>query len=121
MRREGVGWRLEIDRDRIAFQVLIGSDNWALELSLAEFEQLRGLCARLICEYEKCLEQLMPEEKLQLELEQDCWWLELNGDSNNWSLRFVLTPTVGQRGAEGGWDDTAAPAFCRALALADVC
>ena len=121
MQREGLGWRLAIDKKRSSYQVLIAAEAWALELTIEEFEQLRNLCAKLIDQYESCKEQLMAEEKLELCLEQGSWWLELKGDIRSWALRFVLTSAAGLRGAEGGWNREAAASFCMALAMADVC
>ena len=115
IQREGPGWRLAIDPARQPYQALIGADNWALELKLAELEQLRAICAEIINQHSSIADQLMAEEQIEICLERDCWWLELKGDKQHWSLRFVLSGAG--RGAEGGWDTSASQAFSQALAL----
>jgi hypothetical protein len=42
-------------------------------------------------------------------------WLELEGDREQWQLRFILTPTLGQRGVEGGWSVDASAAMAAAM------
>lgn len=98
MQREGPGWRLAIDKQRQGYQALIASDDWALELTSAEFEQFRNMCAKIVGQYKDCLDHLMAEENLELCLEEGAFWLELRGDCNGWALRFVLSSALGERG-----------------------
>ena len=79
MQREGPGWRLAIDKQRQGYQALIASDDWALELTSAEFEQFRNMCAKIVAQYKDCLDHLMAEENLELCLEEGAFWLELRG------------------------------------------
>ena len=120
MQREGPGWRLAIDKQRQGYQALIASDDWALELTTAEFEQFRNMCGKIVDQYKDCLDHLMAEENLELCLEEGAFWFELRGDCNGWALRFVLSSALGERGAEGSWQRSTASAFCEALALAEV-
>jgi hypothetical protein len=64
-------------------------------------------------------DQLMPEEQIVLELECELSpgsvWMELEGDSRDWSLRFVLSPAPGRRGLEAGWSPLASSAVSAAL------
>ena len=117
MQREGSGWRLAIDPSRDGFQALIGGEGWALELSLQEFQQLRSLVASLLEQHGAIADQLMAEEQIEICLEEGSWWLELRGDCQHWSLRFVLSGGAA-RGAEAGWSVPASSAM--ALALAQV-
>ena len=118
MQREGSGWRLAIDPSRDGFQALIGGEGWALELSLQEFQQLRSLVAKLLEQHEAIADQLMAEEQIEICLEEGSWWLELRGDFQHWSLRFVLSGGVA-RGAEAGWPVPASAEMALALAQAD--
>jgi len=114
---EGEGWRLQLDPRRRPFTALIGGRDWAIELS--QRRQLQDL--------------LMPQEDLDLELDLSLpapgtglgdsheggaggsLFVALSGSAEHWSLRFVLTPAGGQRGAEGGWSAEASPAVAAAL------
>ena len=117
--QEGKGWRLVHEASRQPFSVLIAGEGWAAELKPAEaLALIAGV--RQICEQRLALESaLMPEEALCLELELDLapgsLWLELDGDPQGWSLRFVLTPADGSRGLEGLWPEPAATALIAAL------
>jgi Domain of unknown function (DUF1818) len=116
---EGEGWRLLVDPVRHPFSVLIGGDSWAAEFSWAEAAELRQLAGELERQLVAIADQLMPEESIALELERDLnpgsLWMELEGDSQSWSLRFVLTPELGRRGLEAGWGPDASAAICAAL------
>ena len=116
---EGEGWRLLVDPARHPFPVLIGGDSWAAEFSWAEAAQVRQLAGELERQLASIADQLMPEESISLELERDLspgsLWMELEGDSRRWSLRFVLTPEPGRRGLEAGWGPDASAAICAAL------
>jgi hypothetical protein len=116
---EGQGWRLLVDPARHPFPVLIGGEAWAAEFSWAEAAELRNLAGELERQLASIADQLMPEESIALELERDLapgsLWMELEGDSCRWSLRFVLTPPEGRRGLEAGWGPEASAAICAAL------
>lgn len=108
-----------VDPARHPFPVLIGGDAWAAEFSWAEAAELRNLAGELERQLASIADQLMPEESIALELERDLapgsLWMELEGDSRRWSLRFVLTPPEGRRGLEAGWGPEASAAICAAL------
>lgn len=55
----------------------------------------------------------MAEESVTICAEEGDWWLELEGDRDAWSLRFVLSGRG--RGVEGTWPAPAAMAMARAL------
>ena len=112
---EGEGWRLAWDPSRQPFPVLIGGSGWAAELTAPEALQLRQALARLVAQLAALSGQLMEEEQVSLELEQELWWVALEGDRTAWSFRFVLTPGAGQRGIEGAWSVGASAACLRAM------
>jgi hypothetical protein len=120
---EGDGWRLVIDPARAPFGVLIGGAGWATELTRAEAALLRRGVLRLVEQHGALVSGLMAEESLTLEFEAALTadpagppgelWLELEGDRQRWSLRFVLTPGPHRRGVEGSWG----PVASRSLAV----
>ena len=93
--------------------MLIGGDGWAAELTEGEALQLRQAIRQLVDQLGALSDQLMAEELVSLELEQQPWWVGLEGNRTTWVLRFVLTPDSSQRGIEGGWP-AAASATCLA-------
>lgn len=119
--QEGEGWRLEHDPDRQPFSVLIGGRDWAAELTAAELEALRLGVATLVGQQAAMVAELMAEEALTLEYEQALpsqasdLWLALEGDRQQWCLRFVLRASPGQRSLEGGWPASASAALAAAL------
>ena len=118
MQREGPGWRLAVDPSRDGYQALIGGDGWAIELNIDELLTLQSLCARLQEQHDAIADQLMAEESIEMAVEQGPWWLELSGDRQGWSLRFILN-SPGSRGAEGMWSTQASAEVCLALAKAE--
>lgn len=104
--REGSGWRVGHDPDRDPHSVLIAGATWATELSRSEAEGLIRLLRRLVDQHGAVADQLMAEEAIVISAEDGDWWLELEGDREAWSLRFVLTGSG--RGVEGQWPEPAA-------------
>ena len=109
-----------MDPDRQPFLVLIGSDRWAAELTLAELALFQHGVAALRRQWSECTAWLMPEETLELEHDSGELWLQLSGTAECWALRFVLSPAAGERrpasrGLEGSWDAPASAALAAAL------
>ena len=117
---EGPGWRLAWREDGEPsggqpFAVLIGGQGWAVELTAAEARALANLTLDLIAEHQALVDQLLAEEAICLELERGPWWLALEGDRRQWSLKGVLSPEAGQRAMEVSWSVEASGALCQAL------
>jgi len=117
---QGEGWRLLIDPARQPFGVLIGGQDWAAELSTEELLVLGRAIGRLRAQHTALVDQLMAEESLELDLELPLGlagsiWMALEGDRQDWALRFVLTPAAGVRAFEGAWSAAASAAFSAAL------
>ena len=96
-------WRLLRDFKKGKFCFLIGVDNWSIELQKSEFYSLYLLLLRI---YEQLLgikDELMDEESINLELEQLPWYIELEGNKNEWSLRFVFESQDQTRSFEMYW------------------
>jgi len=117
---EGQGWRLAW-RDghqplgAPPFPVLIGGQGWAVELTAAEAKALAAAVVDLTGEHQALVDQLMAEEAISLELERGPWWLALEGDRRQWSLKGVLSPEAGQRALEVSWSVEASQGLCQAL------
>ena len=116
--QEGEGWRWLEDPPRHPFAVLIGGQDWAVELTAEEARGLQQGLVQLVQEHRGLADQLMPEEAISLELERGPLWMALEGDREEWQLRFVLTPDSQSRAVEGSWKPEASAALVAALASA---
>ncbi len=83
-------WRLLRNLKKGKFCFLIGVDNWSIELQKSEFNSLYLLLLRINEQLLVIKDELMDEESITLELEQLPWYIHLEGQKNEWSLRFVL-------------------------------
>ncbi|MCP9891294.1 DUF1818 family protein [Cyanobium sp. Aljojuca 7D2] len=116
--QEGEGWRWLVDPGRHPFPVLVGGQDWAVELTADEARGLQEGLVRLVQEHHGLVDQLMPEETISLELERGPLWMALEGDREVWQLRFVLTPASQSRAVEGSWRPEASVALVAALVSA---
>ncbi len=85
---------------------LVGSDDWAVELTAAELADFCRLLQQLSQTIAHLSAELMAEEKIDCEVESDRLWLQAVGYCDSYSLRLVLS---GGRQAEGNWTTTAVP------------
>ena len=115
----GEGWRLRVDPNRQPFSALVGGADWAAELTLAELAWLQRGVATLVAQLEATAPLLMPEEDVKLEYACGGLWLQLSGQPQRWSLRFVLESEPAQqpsaRGLEGAWSAQASQALAAVL------
>lgn len=98
--KAGAGWRLGWHPSAAEFPGLVGSDDWAVELTAAELEDFCRLLDRLVDSVRAIAGELMPDEKIACEVESDRLWLGAEGYADAFGVRFVL---LSGRGAEGGW------------------
>ncbi len=96
-------WRLLRNFKKGKFCFLIGVDNWAVELQKSEFDSLYILLSSINKQFLEIKSQLMDEEAINLELEQLPWYIELDGNKNEWSLRFVFESQDQNRSFEMYW------------------
>ena len=96
-------WRLLKDFKKGKFCFLIGVDNWSIELQKSEFHSLYLLLLRIHEQLLVIKNELMDEEFINLELEQQPWYIELEGRKNDWSLRFVFESQDQTRSFEMYW------------------
>ena len=96
-------WRLLRDIKKGKFCFLIGVDNWSIELQKSEFSSLYFLLLKLYEQLLSIKKELMDEESITLELEQLPWHIELEGNKNEWNLRFVFESQDSTRSFEMYW------------------
>lgn len=115
--KEGQGWRLGWDDTRASFKALVGGEDWALELTQDEFETLNRLAQQLSATMATMATELMPDECISCEQETPLLWMEAEGFSHSFSLRFIL---LQGRGGEGAWPSATVPEVLEALACIKV-
>ena len=98
--KQGDGWRLGWNPANENFPGLIGADDWALELSWAEWDEFQRLLISLTEAVAAIASELMEEEKLACEMEGELLWLGAEGYAEDYGVRIVLNS--GRR-AEGTW------------------
>ena len=96
-------WRLLKDFKKGKFCFLISVDNWSIELQKSEFHSLYLLLFKINEQLLEIKSELMEEESITLELEQLPWYIELEGNKNEWSLKFVFESQDNNRSFEMYW------------------
>ena len=102
----GSGWRLGWNPTAAVYKGLIGGDDWAIELTEAEWQDLRRLLSQLTATMAAMATELMDEERIACEAESELLWLEAVGFPDHYSLRLILYQG---RGCEGNWSANALP------------
>ena len=108
----GEGWRVGWNSSAETFCGLVAGKGWAVELTVPEFLDFCRLARQLRSTMNDMAEQLMEEEKLTCEQETETIWMEAEGYSAEYSLRFIL---LSGRRAEGEWSSAVVPAVLKAL------
>ncbi|AIE74603.1 MULTISPECIES: DUF1818 family protein [unclassified Synechocystis] len=110
--QEGEGWRWGFDPNASDFPFLIGSEDWAVELTGAEFADFHRLSRELAQTVTAIAGELMEEEKICCELSSELIWLEIEGYAHAYGLRFILQQG---RKVEGGWPAEMVPGLLSSL------
>ncbi len=110
--KSGSGWRLGWDSSLDSYRWLVGTEEWALELTDAEMADFCRLFQQLAQSVQAIASELMDQEKIACEAESDLLWLEIEGYSHSYSLHLILLQ--GRRG-EGHWQAAAVPELLRAI------
>ncbi len=108
------GFRLGWNPLAVDYVALVGTPEWAIELNRAEFVSFHRLALELSGTMAMMASSLMDGETLSCELDCDHLWMEVEGYSNDYALRFILHH--GRR-CEGEWPS--AVAFVAALVELD--
>jgi hypothetical protein len=112
MLKTGDGWRIGWDAQADLFKGLVGTDDWALELTEAEMQdfcRLAGQLTETMCQMQG---ELMPEEKIACNMESDLVWLEAEGYPDAYDLHLIVL--TGRRG-EGHWAAPSIPHLMHAI------
>lgn len=115
--KTGAGWRLGWDAEAPQFKGMVGSDDWAIELTDEELDDFCRLLVQLDQTMTQMGAELMAEERLCLEVESDRIWLEAEGFPQAYQLRLIV---LTGRGAEGSWTEQAVPSLVQAVQMLKV-
>ncbi|MBE9032887.1 DUF1818 family protein [filamentous cyanobacterium LEGE 11480] len=110
--KSGAGWRIGWNPEALEFQGLVGTDDWAIELTQAELDDFCRLALQLSETMQLMQQELMDEEVITIEAESDCLWIEAEGFPSAYGLRFILQSG---RGVEGAWLVAAVPGLLGAV------
>ena len=110
--KSGVGWRVGWHPQVEKYQGLIGTDDWAIELTKAELVDFIRLLTQLADTMKQMEAELMDEEKISCEAESALLWLEVEGYPHHYSLRVIVH---GDRRCEGNWKEGVAPQLLKGL------
>jgi hypothetical protein len=108
--KQGAGWRLGWNPEA-EFCGLVGTKDWAIELTQAELDDFCRLVNQLADTISAMAAELMDEERIQCEVESDLLWLEAEGYAHAYALRLILQ--TGRR-AEASWTTAAVPGLIQA-------
>jgi hypothetical protein len=115
--KSGVGWRIGWKPNAPTFKGLVGTDDWAIELTEAELNDFCRLLAQLANTIKQIATELMDEEKIACKAESDLLWMEVEGYPHSYSLRLILKT---ERGVEAKWDAVAVPDLLQAAGMVKV-
>lgn len=101
--KEGKNWRLIFNPSKGKYCFLIGINNWAIELKKNEFYSLFKVLNKLDYEFFLMKDALMDEELINIEVELLPWYIELEGNKNQWSLRIIYEGSGEERSFEMYW------------------
>ena len=110
--KSGAGWRLGWDSSLDSYRWLVGTEEWALELTDAEMADFCRLLRQLVGSVQAIATELMDDEKIACEAESELLWLEVEGYPHAYSLHLILLQ--GRRG-EGHWQPAAVPELLRTV------
>lgn len=109
----GIGWRIGWNPQATTeFKGLVGTDDWAIELTEFELQDFCRLLVQLAETMSQLNSELMDEEKITCEAESNLIWLEASGYAYSYNLRFIL---LNGRGAEGSWNEVAVRGLLQAV------
>lgn len=110
--QESDGWRIGWNPEAETYCGLVAGQDWSLELTEPEIDDLCRLSAQLATEIAQLAAELMDEERIACEAETEHIWVEVEGFPNNYDLRFILFQG---RGAEATWPAAVVPSVQQAL------
>lgn len=100
--KSGDGWRIGWHPHGTKYQGLVGTEDWAIELTKAELNDFYRLLTQLVATMSQMSTELMEEEKISCQAETELLWLEVEGYYDQYSLRLMLNC---DRRCEGYWQE----------------
>ena len=104
--KNGDGWRVGWHPHGEKYPGLVGTNDWAIELTEAELKDFCRLLDQLVSTMSQMETELMDEEKINCEAETALLWMEVEGFPQNYTLRLILNC---DRRCEGNWPGGVAP------------
>jgi len=101
--KEDNSWRLIKNLNKGKYCFLIEVNNWAIELSQIEFDSLSHLLIKIEKQINSIKGELLEEELINLEIEKSPWFIELEGNKNQWNLRIIFEALDNTRSFEMYW------------------
>ena len=98
--KKGAGWRVGWHSEAGQYQSLLGTEDWAIELTMTEFKEFYRLLRQLTDTMIQMKSELMNEERIAIEAESSLMWLEAEGYPEHYTLRLILHC---DRRCEGNW------------------
>jgi hypothetical protein len=109
--KSGAGWRIGWNPES-EYPGLVGSDDWAFELTAAELADFCRLLGQLVDNMRSMQAELMDEESIACEAESDLVWIQAEGSPSQYNLRLILNTG---RSCEGNWVADAVPELVAAM------
>jgi hypothetical protein len=109
--KSGAGWRIGWNPEG-KYPGLLGSDDWALELTAVELADFCRLLGQLVDNMRSIQSELMDEESIVCEAESELVWMQVSGFPRKYSLRLILNTG---RSCEGNWTAEAVPGLVGAV------
>lgn len=110
--KSGAGWRLGWDPDAPKYQGLVGTEDWAIELTQGELEDFCRLLIQLAENMRVMANELMDSEKIACEAETDLVWMQVEGYPHAYNLQAIFN--TGRR-CEALWPETVVPELLHAV------
>ncbi len=110
--KQGEGWRLGWNPEASDFKGLVGTSEWAVELTGAEFDDFCRLMLQLADTMSHMSLELMDGEAITIEAQSDRLWLEARGFPQAYGMSFIV---LQGRRAEGAWSATATPELVQSI------
>lgn len=109
---KGSGWRVGLQPQRYPYSALVGGDDWAFELTMAEWQDFWTGLITLQADLARIRSQLMSEESVVLEHQTAKITLTAIGKGQIFSLYLQLHSG---RSSEGSWTESAVPGLITAV------
>ena len=110
--KTGDGWRVGWHPHGKQYTGLVGTNDWAVELTKAELADFYRLLNQLVATMSQMSAELMEQEKISCEAETSLLWMEVEGYPHSYSLRLILHC---DRRCEGNWTAGIAPQLADAF------